>query len=92
MSEVYGDARFIRLASISNGHIYNLRKSRIYRTGRRASHKAVGPGGVGCGQHLLPVLDHLGGAAEVDLLGGEQVDAAVPVSEGSVRTWGAPRT
>ncbi len=34
MYEVYGDARFERLAHISNGHIYNLRKSRIYRSGR----------------------------------------------------------
>ena len=34
MHEVYGDGRFARLASISNGHIYNLRKTRAYRTGR----------------------------------------------------------
>ena len=34
MYEVYGDERFARLASISNGHIYNLRKTREYRTGR----------------------------------------------------------
>ena len=34
MYHVYGDERFERLASISNGHIYNLRKSRAYRTGR----------------------------------------------------------
>ena len=31
MYHVYGDRR---LAGISNGHIYNLRKSRAYRTGR----------------------------------------------------------
>ena len=34
MYEVFGDVRFVRLASISNGHIYNLRTSRSYRTGR----------------------------------------------------------
>ena len=34
MCHVYGDARFERLAHISNGHIYNLRRSRAYRTGR----------------------------------------------------------
>ena len=34
MRHVYGDERFERLAGISNGHIYNLRKSRTYRTGR----------------------------------------------------------
>ena len=48
MFHVYGDQRFERLASISNGHIYNLRKSRIYRTGRltfrktRATPVAIG--------------------------------------------------
>ena len=46
---------------------------------RRATHEAVGAGGVGRGQHVLPVLDHLGGAAEVDLPGREQADAAVAV-------------
>ena len=34
MYHVYGDVRFERLAHISNGHIYNLRKTRAYRTGR----------------------------------------------------------
>ena len=34
MYHVYGDVRFERLASISNGQIYNLRKTRQYRTGR----------------------------------------------------------
>ena len=34
MYHVYGDRRFKRLAGISNGHIYNLRRSRAYRTGR----------------------------------------------------------
>ena len=34
MCHVYGDERFERLAHISNGQIYNLRKSREYRTGR----------------------------------------------------------
>ena len=33
---VYGNARFERLAGLSNGHLYNLRKSRTYRTVRRA--------------------------------------------------------
>ena len=34
MHEVYGDERFARLASISNGHLCNLRRTRTYRTGR----------------------------------------------------------
>ena len=33
--EVFGDARFERLAGLSNGHLYNLRKSRTYRNRRR---------------------------------------------------------
>jgi hypothetical protein len=34
MRHVHGDERFERLAGISNGHIYNLRRTRTYRTGR----------------------------------------------------------
>lgn len=34
MHETFGDVRFERLAGISNGHVYNLRKTRRYRTGR----------------------------------------------------------
>ncbi|MDE2850428.1 MAG: integrase [Acidobacteriota bacterium] len=36
MYEEYGDERFERLATISNGHLYNLRKSKTYR--RRRTH------------------------------------------------------
>ena len=32
--EVFADERFARLAGLSNGHLYNLRKSRTYRTRR----------------------------------------------------------
>ena len=32
--EVFGDARFARLATISNGHVYNLRNSATYRAKR----------------------------------------------------------
>ena len=45
----------------------------------RAGHKAVGPGGVGGGEHILPLPDHLGRPAEVDLPGREQADPAMPV-------------
>ena len=34
--EVFGDARFARLAAISNGHVYNLRNSATYRAKRTA--------------------------------------------------------
>ncbi len=37
MYEEYGDERFERLASISNGHFYNLRKSKTYT--RRRTHR-----------------------------------------------------
>ena len=37
--EVHGDPSFERLASISNGHIYNLRKTRTYRQGRLSFRK-----------------------------------------------------
>ena len=37
--EVHGDERFERLANISNGHIYNLRKRRDYRLGARSLDK-----------------------------------------------------
>ena len=34
--EVFGDARFERLATLSNGHVYNLRASATYRAKRTA--------------------------------------------------------
>ncbi len=34
MFQVFGDARFERLAGISNGHLYNLRQHKRYRTQR----------------------------------------------------------
>lgn len=33
--EVFGDERFERLATISHGHLYNLRQSRLYQSKRR---------------------------------------------------------
>ena len=33
--QVFGDPRFERLSELSNGHLYNLRKSRTYRNARR---------------------------------------------------------
>ena len=41
--------------------------------------KRSGAGGVGGGENLLPLPDHLRRAAEVNLLGREQADAAVAV-------------
>lgn len=39
MVEEYGDERFERLATISNGHLYNLRKSKTYRRRRTVFRK-----------------------------------------------------
>ena len=39
MHEVYGDERFERLAGISNGQFYNLRKSTTYRRRRTTFRK-----------------------------------------------------
>jgi len=48
MHERFGDERFERLARISNGHLYNLRKRRAYRCGRMSFRKTrakpAGPG------------------------------------------------
>ena len=41
--EIFGDARFARLATISNGHVYNLRASRTYVTKRNVWSKTRGP-------------------------------------------------
>ena len=46
--EVFGDERFERLAGLSNGHLYNLRRSATYQRRRtvvaktRATHNAIG--------------------------------------------------
>ena len=46
--EVFGDERFERLARLSNGHLYNLRRSVTYRRRRtvvvktQATHSAIG--------------------------------------------------
>ena len=46
--EVFGDERFERLAGLSNGHLYNLRRSVTYRRRRtvvaktQATHNAIG--------------------------------------------------
>lgn len=40
--EEHGDERFERLARISNGHLYNLRRSAVYRHRRQAPHSVHG--------------------------------------------------
>lgn len=65
MHEVYGDLRFERLASISNGHIYNLRKRREYRTGRLTFRKTR-PTPVSIGVRRKPRPDGQPGFLRVD--------------------------
>ena len=65
MYHVYGDRRFKRLAGISNGHIYNLRKSRVYRTGR-LSFRKTRPTLVGFGVRRKPRPDGRPGFLRVD--------------------------
>ena len=65
MHQVYGDERFARLASISNGHIYNLRKSRAYRTGRLTFRKTR-PTPVAIGLRRKPRPDGKPGHLRVD--------------------------
>ena len=65
MYHFYRDLRFERLASISNGHIYNLRKSRQYRTGRLTFRKTR-PTPVAIGVRRKPRPDGQPGFLRVD--------------------------
>ena len=44
--EVFGDARYERLAGLSNGHLHNLRQTRAYvrRMGRKTTTRAAPSG------------------------------------------------
>ena len=53
MFEVFGDPDFERLAGLSNGHLYNLRKSRTYRTVRTVV-EPTRPSRVPIGQRRRP--------------------------------------
>ena len=65
MYHVFGDKRFERLAGISNGHIYNLRARRTYRTARttfRTTRSAPSP----IGQRRRPRPEGRPGFVRVD--------------------------
>jgi transposase InsO family protein len=51
--EVYGKAEFVRLAEISNGHLYNLRNSQRYRE-RRLNYTKTRPTTVAIGERRKP--------------------------------------
>ena len=53
MVEEFGDERFERLASISNGHFYNLRKSTTYRR-RRTTYRKTRARQVAIGERRKP--------------------------------------
>ncbi len=65
MYELHGDERFRRLASISNGHIYNLGKTRSYRRGRLTFHQTRSTP-VRIGQRRKPTPDGSPGHLRVD--------------------------
>ena len=63
--EVFGDARFERLATISNGHVYNLRGSATYRAKRTVWTKTQGTA-VAIGLRQAPEPEGRPGHVRVD--------------------------
>ena len=62
---VHGDIRFERLATISNGHLYNLRKHKTYRASRGAFDKTR-PAASTIGERRKPAPDSRPGYLRVD--------------------------
>ena len=63
--EVFGDARFARLAAISNGHVYNLRNSATYRA-KRTAWMRTRPATVAIGLRQAPEPEGRPGHVRVD--------------------------
>ena len=63
--EVFGDARFERLAGLSNGHLYNLRRSRSYQR-RLAAKQPTQPSKVSIGERRPPQPEGRPGYLRVD--------------------------
>ena len=63
--DLFGDARFERLARLSNGHLYNLRKSRTYRR-KRTAWTRTKPSAVAIGERRKPQPDGRPGFVRVD--------------------------
>ena len=63
--EVFGDARYERLAGLSNGHLYNLRRTKAYvqRMGRKDTTR---PTAVAIGERRKPRPEGLPGWVRVD--------------------------
>lgn len=62
---VHGDARFERLAGISNGHLYNLRQHKTYQA-KRGSFDKTRPTKVNIGERRKPAPDGCPGYLRVD--------------------------
>lgn len=60
-----GDARYERLAKISNGHLYNLRKTRCYKS-RRRRYEKTRPTRVGIGERRKPRPEGRPGFLRID--------------------------
>jgi transposase InsO family protein len=65
MYHVYGEARFERLAGISNGHLYNLRQHKTYRT-RRGHVDKTRPVRSPIGERRKPAPDGQPGYLRID--------------------------
>jgi transposase InsO family protein len=63
--EVYGKAEFERLAGISNGHLYNLRKSPGYRQ-RELHYEKTRPAKVSIGERRKPAPNGVPGYLRID--------------------------
>jgi len=63
--EVFGDARYARLATISVGHLYNLRKRSGY-VARRQVFTKTRPTGIAIGERRAPVPDNRPGFIRID--------------------------
>ena len=73
--ELFADARFERLAGLSNGHLYNLRRSRTYRR-RRTVFTKTRPRPVAIGQRRRPCPDGQPGFLRVDTVHQGDLDGA----------------
>ena len=63
--EVFGDARFERLAGLSNGHLYNLRRSHTYRQ-RLTTQQSTRPARVAIAERKRPQAEGRPGYVRVD--------------------------
>ncbi|MGH7480173.1 MAG: integrase [Candidatus Methylomirabilales bacterium] len=63
--ETYGDTRYARLATISVGHLYNLRRRTGYRDRRQVFTKTR-PTGITVGERRVPVPDGRPGFIRID--------------------------